>query len=75
MVLGPGPLMVKMGTNICWSDGPVHHLPAVYNELAKLVMSNLERLEEKVEMAIARPNRNMGGARDWRDRRGGQLSR
>ena len=67
--------MVKMGTNICWSDGPVHHLPAVYNELAKLVMSNLERLEEKVEMAIARPNRNMGGASDWRDRRGSQLSR
>ena len=51
VVLGPGPLMAKMGAESCWSDDPVHPLPAVYKELAELVISNLDRLEGKVEMA------------------------
>ena len=71
MVVGPWPLMTKMGAD-CWADDPVHPRPTVYQELAKLVMSTLERLEDKVEMASSKFNRNTGGGRDWGDRRWGR---
>ena len=65
VVLGSAPLM---GVDCCWSDDPVHPLPAVYTELAKLVMSNLERLDDKVERSNAKVQRTGGFVREWRDR-------
>ena len=75
VVLGPAPLMAKMGVDCCWADDPVHPLPAVYTELAKLVMSNLERLDDKVEHFNAKAQRTGGSVREWRDRRGGHWGR
>ena len=75
VVLGPGPLMAQMGVESCWADDPVHPLPVVYKELAKLVMSNLDRLKSKVSAADNSLNRKSGGGRDWRNRRGGQWGR
>ena len=72
---GPAPLMAKMGVDCCRSDDPVHPLPAVYTELAKLVMSNLERLDDKVERSNAKVQRTGGFVREWRDRRGGHWGR
>ena len=64
VVLGPAPLMAKMGVDCCWSDDLVHPLPAVYTELAKLVMSNLERLDDKVEHFNAKAQRTGGSVRE-----------
>ena len=64
VVLGPAPLMAKMGVDCCWADDPVHPLPAVYTELAKLVMSNLERLDDKVERFNAKAQRTGGSVRE-----------
>ena len=75
VVLGPAPLMAKMGVDCCWSDDPVHPLSAVYTELAKLVMSNLELLDDKVERSNAKVQRTGGFVREWRDRRGGHWGR
>ena len=75
VVIGPGPMMAKMGPECSWGTDPVHPLPAVYQELANLVLSNMEKLENKADAAAARPSRTRGGGRDWRDRRGGQFSR
>ena len=50
-------------------------LPAAYQELAKLVLSNMDKLENKVDAAITKPSRARGGGCDWHDRRGGQWSR
>ena len=54
---------------------PVHLLPVVFEELAKLVLSSMERLENKVETVSTKPSRASGGGRDWQDRRGGQWGR
>ena len=75
VVLVLGPLMAKMGSGSCWGEDPVHPLPAVYQEQAKLVLSNMDKLESKVDTTITRPSKPGGGGRDWRDRRGGQWSR
>ena len=75
IVLGPGPLMAKMGPDCCWGEDPVHPLPVVYQELAKLVLSNMDRLESKGDTATSKANKSFGGGRDWRDRRGGHWNR
>ena len=75
VVLGPVPMMTKMGASNCWGEDPVHLLPVVFEELAKLVLSSLEKLENKVETASTKPSRASGGGRDWHDRRGGQWGR
>ena len=74
-MLGPAPLMVKMGLDCCWGEDPVHPLPAVYQELAKLVLSNMDRLENKVDTATIKSSKSGGGRRDWHDRRGGLWNR
>ena len=75
VVLGPAPMMSKMGPGNCWGGDPVHPLPVVFEELAKLVLSSLDKLETKVETLSTKPSRSSGGGRDWRDRRGGQWGR
>ena len=75
VVLDPALLMTKMGSRICWGDDPVHLLPVVYEELAKLVLSSKDKLMDKIEMACSKPSRPPGGSRDWRDRRGGRWGR
>ena len=75
VVLVLGPLMAKIGSGSCWGEDPVHPLPAVYQEQAKLVLSNMDRLEDKVDKASTKTSRATGGARDWWDRRGGHWGR
>ena len=75
VVLDPAQLMNKMGSRICWGDDPVHPLPVVYEELAKLVLSSKDKLMDKIETACSKPSRPPGGSRDWRDRRGGRWGR
>ena len=75
VVLDPAQLMTKMGTRNCWGDDPVHPLPAVYEELAKLVLSSKDKLVNKLKTAGSKPSRPTGGSRDWRERRGGRWGR
>ena len=75
VVLDPAQLMTKMGFRNCWGDDPVHPLPAVYEELAKLVLSSKDKLVNKLKTAGSKPSRPTGGSRDWRERRGGRWGR
>ena len=75
VVLGPAPLIVKMGPDCCWGEDPVHPLPVVYQELEKLVLSNMDRLESKVDTATIKSSKSGGGGRNWPDRRGGHWNR
>ena len=67
VVLGPALLMAKMGSDSSWGEDPVHPLPAVYQELVKLVLSNMDKLENKVDTTATRPIRSGGGGREAKD--------
>ena len=54
-----------MGPDGCWGEDPVHPLPVVYQELEKLVLSNMDRLESKVDTATIKSSKSGGGGRDW----------
>ena len=50
--------MAKMGPDCCWGEDPVHPLPVVYQELAKLVLSNMDRLESKGDTATSKASKS-----------------
>ena len=63
VVLDPAQLMTKMGTRNCWGDDPVHPLPAVYEELAKLVLSTVQQGQTREQ---ARDGRLQAQPPHWR---------
>ena len=65
VVLVLGPLMAKMGSGSCWGEDPVHPLPAVYQEQAKLVLSNMDGLEDKVDTASTKTSRQSWCCPTW----------
>ena len=62
VVLAPAQLMTSMGTRNCWGDDP-DLLPAVYEELAKLVLSTVQQGQTREQ---ARDGRLQAQPPHWR---------
>ena len=74
LVLDLGPVLEKLGKEVCWGADPVHPSKAVYDDSARLLLDAIKRLETKCEVVDSRSRRGGLPTRVWRDRRRGGSS-